>query len=103
MPSSANINIEYLAKLARIALNEDEKRRFANELEIILKYFQELDNPEVAGKVAGITPSAHAFPVFNTLREDQPGPLLDTDALAKIAPAFRDAQVLVPRVVDDEG
>ena len=99
MPFQDNINIDRLAKLARIALTPEEKSRLASDLETILKYFQELENVDIEG----VTPSAHAFPIFNVLREDQPGPLLDSDDFAKIAPAFRDGQVLVPRVVDDEG
>jgi aspartyl-tRNA(Asn)/glutamyl-tRNA(Gln) amidotransferase subunit C len=99
MPSSESIDIDHLAKLARIALSDAEKTRLTGELGVILDYFKKLETADVAG----VEPSAHAFPVFNVLREDAPGPVLDTAALAGIAPAFRDDQVVVPRVVDDEG
>ncbi|MDR2862828.1 MAG: Asp-tRNA(Asn)/Glu-tRNA(Gln) amidotransferase subunit GatC [Puniceicoccales bacterium] len=93
------IDINHLAKLARIALSDEEKIRFAHELGGILSYFEQLKQVNVEG----VAPSAHAFPVYDMLREDEAGPLLDTDALQRIAPAFRDAQVVVPRIVDDEG
>ncbi|MDR2845469.1 MAG: Asp-tRNA(Asn)/Glu-tRNA(Gln) amidotransferase subunit GatC [Puniceicoccales bacterium] len=98
-PSAASIDLEHLAKLARIALSDAEKIRFGKELDTILSYFKQLD--EVV--VEGVEPSAHAFPVYNVLRDDTSGPTLDTAVLQRIAPAFRDEQVAVPRVVDDEG
>jgi aspartyl-tRNA(Asn)/glutamyl-tRNA(Gln) amidotransferase subunit C len=96
---AAALDIEHIAKLARLALGEDEKRHLASQLAGVVRHFDELKSVNVDG----VEPSAHAFPVFNVLREDTPGPLLDTEALARLAPAFRDGQVAVPRVVDDAG
>jgi aspartyl-tRNA(Asn)/glutamyl-tRNA(Gln) amidotransferase subunit C len=99
--SDAAIDIDHLAKLARIALSDSEKQRFAGELVTVVRYFGELQGVDTEG----VEPSAHAFPVFNVLREDtaDTAGILDAAALEKIAPAFREEQVLVPRVVDDEG
>ena len=36
------------------------------------------------------------------LRSDEPGPVLGAEAVTRIAPASRDGQISVPRVVDDE-
>lgn len=91
--------MDHLAKLARIALTEEEKGRFGGELGTILNYFDQLKN----AVVSDVEPSAHAFPVYNVLREDVPGPSLDVEMLLRIAPQARDRQVAVPRVVDDEG
>lgn len=90
--------MEHIAKLARIALSEREKTRFSRELGAILNYFDILKSVNVDG----VEPSAHAFPVYNVLRDDTTAPMLDTAALQRIAPAFHDDQVLVPRVVDAE-
>jgi aspartyl-tRNA(Asn)/glutamyl-tRNA(Gln) amidotransferase subunit C len=98
-PTRADINIDHLAKLARIALGDAEKARLAGELGLILDYFEQLKSVDVSG----VEPSAHAFPVYNILRDDTPGPTLGADALRRIAPEFRDDCVVVPRVVDDEG
>ncbi|MDR1816755.1 MAG: Asp-tRNA(Asn)/Glu-tRNA(Gln) amidotransferase subunit GatC [Puniceicoccales bacterium] len=95
------LDIEYLSKLARIALTETEKTRLAGELGAVIGYFDEL-----AGIATdGVEPSAHAFPVHSVLREDaaDAATMLDAAALEAVAPAFRDGQVLVPRVVDDAG
>lgn len=91
--------MDHLAKLARIALTEEEKAHFSGQLGTILNYFDQLKSVNMDG----VEPSAHAFPVYNILRGDEPGPALDVEALLRIAPASRDNQVLVPRVVDDEG
>ena len=99
MPDSASIDMDHLTKLARIALSEEEKARFGGELGTILNYFDQLKSVDVSG----VEPSAHAFPVYNVLREDVPGPSLDVEMLLRIAPQSRDRQVVVPRVVDDEG
>lgn len=90
--------MEHIANLARIALTAEEKTRFSRELGAILDYFDILKSVNVDG----VEPSAHAFPVYNVLRDDASAPTLDTAALQRIAPAFRDDQILVPRVVDDE-
>jgi aspartyl-tRNA(Asn)/glutamyl-tRNA(Gln) amidotransferase subunit C len=97
---SASIDIAHLANLARIALTGDEQQRLAGELQNVLNYFAELNSVDTEG----VEPSAHAFPVFNIIREDtaDPASALDADAIASIAPAFRDDQVVVPRVVDAE-
>ncbi|MDR0534973.1 MAG: Asp-tRNA(Asn)/Glu-tRNA(Gln) amidotransferase subunit GatC [Puniceicoccales bacterium] len=99
MANRVPIDINRLAKLARIALTDDEKQRFSGELDGILGYFDQLEQADVAG----VECSAHPFPVHNILREDQPAPSLPTEVLERLAPAFRDGHVLVPRVVDDEG
>ncbi|MDR2430053.1 MAG: Asp-tRNA(Asn)/Glu-tRNA(Gln) amidotransferase subunit GatC [Puniceicoccales bacterium] len=94
-----SIDMDHLAKLARIALAEDEKTRFGAQLGDIVRYFDQLKSVDTDG----VEPSAHAFPVYNMLRPDATGPTLNITALRRIAPAFRDNQVVVPRIVDDEG
>ncbi len=92
--------MEKLAALARIALTDEEKKRFGEQLGTILNYFEQINSVDVAG----VEPSSHAFPVFNILREDDAGPTLDIEAFARIAPKFNreDSHLIVPRVVDDE-
>lgn len=91
------MNIDKLAHLARLELTPEEKRTFAGQLDSILVYFEQLK----AVNVDGVKPSAHAFEVFADLREDSPGPVLEPAAWLRNAPASRDNQVVVPRVVDD--
>jgi len=98
MASSNDIDIAHVAALARIELSDAEKQKFAGDFQTILGFFEKLN----AVDVSALEPCAHAFPVFNVLRDDVPAETLPTDALLKNAPVARDEQIVVPRVVDDE-
>jgi aspartyl-tRNA(Asn)/glutamyl-tRNA(Gln) amidotransferase subunit C len=95
--SGGEMNIEYVANLARIALTEEEKARYGAQLGHILEYFQRLR----AVDVEGVEPSAHAFDLENVWQADTPQPGLDPLAALRNAPAQRDNQIVVPKVVDD--
>ncbi len=97
MADSAEIDIDYVAKLARIELTPDEKEKFSRQLGQILGYFRKLSEIDVSG----VEPSAHAHAVYNVWRDDVEGePMSVEDALMN-APAKRDNQIVVPKVVDD--
>ena len=91
------IDIDHIANLARIELSAEEKEKFAGDFRTILGYFEMLNKADVSA----LEPCAHAFPVFNVLRDDVPAKTLSPDALLQNAPASRDEQIIVPRVVDD--
>ena len=69
----------HVAKLARLALSEDEIERFRDQLSAIL---------EAVGKVseldlAGVPPTSHPLDLVNVVAEDEPAPCLAReDALA---------------------
>lgn len=94
---TSEIDIDYVANLARIALTDEEKARYGAQLGSILEYFQRLREVDVAG----VEPSAHAFDLENVWQADEPRPGLATDDALANAPARRDHQVVVPKVVDD--
>lgn len=98
MASPNDIDITHIAALARIELSEAEKQKFSGDFQTILGFFEKLN----AVDVSALEPCAHAFPVFNVLRDDVPAQTLPLDALLKNAPAAHDEQIVVPRVVDDE-
>jgi len=96
MSERNNIDIDYVANLARLELTADEKAKFSGQLEDILKYFDKLNTIDVSGE----EPMAHPFPVFNVLGEDEPSATLSQeDALAN-APKQRNQQLVVPKVVE---
>ncbi len=95
--NSNEIDIDYVAKLARIELTEEEKEKFSKQLGQILGYFEKLS----AIDVSDVEPSAHAHAIYNVWREDvESEPMSVEDALMN-APAKRDNQIVVPKVVDD--
>ena len=70
MPKTQEIDIDYVAKLARLELSSAEKEKLSGQLQDILSHFEKLNTVDVKG----IEPMAHAHPVFNVWREgDEPG------------------------------
>lgn len=88
-------DIRHVARLARLQLSAEEEARTATQLTQILTHFAAL-----AALPSGTLAEAHEV-ADAALRGDQPGPTLPPEALLRNAPAQREGQVLVPRVVDD--
>jgi aspartyl-tRNA(Asn)/glutamyl-tRNA(Gln) amidotransferase subunit C len=96
MASPSDINIDYVANLARLALTAGEKETFSRQLGDVLHYIEKLSEVDVTH----VEPTAHAFPVFNVWAEDVPQPGLPVEAALKNAPAQRDDMIVVPVVVE---
>ena len=97
MSKTKQIDIDYVANLARLDLSEEEKAKFGSQLKDVLSYFEKLN----AVDVEGIEPMAHAHEVCNVWREgDTPGKTFDPEVLSEMAPESRDNQVVVPKVVE---
>ena len=97
MPASNSLDIEYVARLARIELSDAEKARFSAQLGQVLDYFEQLK----AVDVSGVEPSAHAYDLFNVWREDVPVEGFSPEAALANAPAQRAHQIQVPKVIDE--
>lgn len=91
------IDIDYVARLARIQLTDTEKAAFSRQLDDILNYFNSIK----AVDVEGIEPTAHAFPFYNIWQEDEPSETFTPEMALRNAPARRLDQVVVPKVVED--
>ncbi|HET9724869.1 MAG TPA: Asp-tRNA(Asn)/Glu-tRNA(Gln) amidotransferase subunit GatC [Actinomycetota bacterium] len=92
------IDIEHVARLARLDLTDEEKRRLAAQLGAILEHAAKVG--EVA--TADVPPTASAIPRANVLRPDEPRPSLSADEALANAPATADERFLVPRIVEIE-
>ena len=96
MNPAPDLNIEYVANLARLALSDPEKARFARQLGDILHYVEKLQQVDVTG----VEPMAHASPVFNVWAADVAQPGLPVEAALRNAPAQRDHCIVVPKGVE---
>jgi len=96
MSSAPQLDIDRVAKLARIALTAEERATFAQQLGSVLHHTEQLSKVDVTG----IEPSAHAFAVHNVWAEDVAGPALPVAQALRNAPAQRDHMVVVPKVVE---
>src|SRR6184192_2577593 len=90
------LDIDHVAKLARLALTPEEKTKFAQQLGDVLHHIEQLGKADVSG----IEPTAHAFAVHNVWAEDVAQPGLPVEAALKNAPAQRDNMIVVPKVVE---
>lgn len=92
-------DVEYLARLARIQLSDEELRRFAGQLDEILSYVEKLKE----ARTEGIPPTSHVLPLSNVFREDKLQPSLPTDEALANAPSLEGPFFKVPRVIDPTG
>ncbi|MCC5805133.1 MAG: Asp-tRNA(Asn)/Glu-tRNA(Gln) amidotransferase subunit GatC [Opitutales bacterium] len=97
MKNDNAMDIDYVARLARVALSDEEKATFAKQLGDVLGYFEKLKEVDVAG----VEPSAHPYEVSNVWRADEPGEAFAVDEALANAPARREGQIVVPKVVED--
>ena len=95
---SDTIDIRYVAKLARIALTDDEVTRFGEQLGDLLKHvgvLAELDTGSVPA-------TAQVVESRNVEREDVAGPCLDRETVLSMAPQRQGAFFRVPRIIAEE-
>ena len=98
-PRISRDEVAHLARLARLAVSEDEVDLFAGQLDVILGAVARVG--EVAA--ADIPPTTHAVPMSNVLRRDEVVPSLPREAVLACAPAVEDDKFRVPRILTEEG
>jgi aspartyl-tRNA(Asn)/glutamyl-tRNA(Gln) amidotransferase subunit C len=96
---AVEIDIDHVARLARLALTEDEKSRLRDQLAVILDHAAKVS--EVAAD--DVPPTSYAIPRANVYRDDLPEPSLpQAEALAN-APETEDGRIKVVRIVEADG
>ena len=92
------IDIEHVAKLARLELTDEEKARLRDQLGVIL------ENAAKVSEVAtdDVPPTAYAIPRSNVLRPDEITQSLTTEEVLSNAPEVEDDRCKVPKVVEVE-
>jgi aspartyl-tRNA(Asn)/glutamyl-tRNA(Gln) amidotransferase subunit C len=96
MSQSADLNIDHIAKLSRLALTPEEKAKFSQQLGDVLHHIEQLAKLDVTG----VEPTAHASPVFNIWQADVAQPGLSVADALRNAPAQRENMIAVPKVVE---
>jgi aspartyl-tRNA(Asn)/glutamyl-tRNA(Gln) amidotransferase subunit C len=98
MAAISREEVAHLARLARLAVDEDELDMFAGQLDVILQAVARVG--EVAA--ADIPPTSHSVPLTNVLREDVVKPGLTQREALSGAPDAADGRFRVPRILDEE-
>ena len=94
--SSPDLNVRHVARLARLALSEEEITTFEGQLGRVLEHIATLKKVDVTG----VEPTAHTSEVFNVTRADIPGTSLPREAVLANAPRSANNLVIVPKVVE---
>lgn len=95
MVKISRAEVEHVAKLARLELVEDEILAYTEQLNSILEYAAMLEKLDTED----ITPTAHAVPIYNVLREDEVKPSLEREKALANAPETEDGFFKVPKIV----
>jgi aspartyl-tRNA(Asn)/glutamyl-tRNA(Gln) amidotransferase subunit C len=87
-------DVIHVAKLARLALSDDEVDTFTAQLRTILDHAADV----AALDLAHLEPSSRPIPIENVLRPDEPRPSLDRAEVLAAAPSVEDNRFRVPRI-----
>lgn len=85
----------YIAGLARLTLTEEEINLYAQQLNDILGYIDQLNELDVDN----IEPMSHVLDIVNVMREDKHLPSLTREEVMANAPDHDNEHFKVPRVV----
>ena len=90
------MEIEKVARLARLELSEEEKVTFGNQLEQILAYMEQLNQLDTTG----VEPTSHAIPIHNAFRQDEMKSSFRQEEVLGIAPEEESGHFKVPRIIE---
>ena len=92
----AEIDIKYVAHLARLSLSPEEERVLGAQLTHVLGYIEKLNE----ANVEGVEPTAHPFPLNNVTRVDQVRDSLSHGEAMQNAPVQANGLFIVPKIVE---
>lgn len=98
-PALTPEQVQRIARLARIELSPDRANAMSHDLARVVTYVERLK----ALDLAGVEPMTNVGDGTNRLAEDEPGPAMSAETLARMAPEHDGPFVRVPKVLDDSG
>ena len=96
MAATSELDVAYVASLARLNLTESEAEVFQKQLNDVLRYVEKLRQADVTD----VEPAAHLLPVFNVFREDAPCEWFTAEQALSNAPRKANGLFIVPKVVE---
>ena len=94
--AATEIDVKYVAHLARLALTPDEEKKLGAQLGNILGYIENLRQLDVSN----VEPTAHAVPMVNVTRADEIQPSLPHAEAMRNAPRQANGLFIVPKIVE---
>ena len=96
---SSEIDIKYVADLARLELSAEQAEKLQQELGRVVEYIAELGEVDVTG----VEPTAHAAQLTNVWRQDEAKASFPREAMLANAPGIVHGDLIkVPRVLPSE-
>ena len=92
----SDLDVAYVAKLARLNLTDAETQLFQKQLGDVLKYADKLRAVDVSHMEA----AAHAIPIFNVFREDESRDWFTAEQALSNAPRQANGLFIVTKVVE---
>jgi len=89
--------VRHVARLARLALDDDEVALYAVQLSAILEHFDAVRRLDTEN----VPPTAHPLPTANVLRADTQVPSLDRATVLAQAPSAEGDRFRVPRIMGE--
>jgi aspartyl-tRNA(Asn)/glutamyl-tRNA(Gln) amidotransferase subunit C len=90
------IDIAYVARLARLAIDEEELARYGAQLEVILDHASRVQ----ALPTEGLEPTAHPLGMVNAFRPDETAPSLEREEVLAAAPDREGSFFRVPPALE---
>ncbi len=90
------IDIDHVARLARLALTKEEAARFSAQFSRLFEFISELQQLDVSGVHA----TAQVIPLRNAFRDDAIKPCLSHEAALENAPDTEGAYFKTPRILE---
>jgi aspartyl-tRNA(Asn)/glutamyl-tRNA(Gln) amidotransferase subunit C len=94
--AASEIDIKYVAHLARLSLTPEEEHLIGAQLANVLGYIEKLKG----ANVEGVEPTAHPFPLSNVTRADEIRDSLPHEQAMQNAPAQTNGLFIVPKIVE---
>ena len=91
-------DVEHVARLARLALSNEELDDLGTQLSKILDHAARVTSLDTEG----VPPTSHAIPLSNVFRPDEPVPCLSQEEALALAPAAEAGHFRVPRILESE-
>lgn len=88
--------VRHVAKLARLAVTDEDAHKLAPQLSDIISYAEQLQKLDLEN----VPPTSHSTDITNVLRRDIPRPSLSRDTLLSMAPDTDGQHVRVPAVLE---
>lgn len=88
--------VKHVANLARLAITDEETKKFTEQLDAIIAFAEQLNELDTEN----VEPTSHVLNMKNVLREDVAKEGLPVEEVVKNAPDHEDGYIRVPSIIE---